>query len=401
MFQSLEKKYFDLSLSRGFVSLYTGKTILMIASALLGIFLPIFLYELFDQNFQAVIIYYGIGYFLYGITLTIGAKFLNKFGFRKALQTSVVLGALFYLIFYFIDKNNLYYLIPLSVFVLLLYRLFYWLPYHVDFAKFTDRRTRGRQVSILNATRLALGIFIPLIAGFIIVRFGFDALFLIAIILFLVSGIPYLTIPRTREKFSWSFLRTWKEFFSRERRRMVLAYGAVGAEGVVGLIVWPIFIYQLLRGNYLQVGAISTLIIGFTVIFQLVLGRYIDLEVSKEKVLGLGSVFYSLGWIIKIFIVTAFHIFVVGVYHNIAYILWRTSFDVLGYEIAADQGHYVDEFTVLRDMAMSLGRSLMIILIILFSLYFAIQWVFILAALSAIIFNLLGGVKEERILAAV
>lgn len=182
---------------------------------------------------------------------------------------------------------------------------------------------------------------------------------------------------------------------------MVLAYGAVGAEGVVGLIVWPIFIYQLLRGNYLQVGAISTLIIGFTVIFQLVLGRYIDLEVSKEKVLGLGSVFYSLGWIIKIFIVTAFHIFVVGVYHNIAYILWRTSFDVLGYEIAADQGHYVDEFTVLRDMAMSLGRSLMIILIILFSLYFAIQWVFILAALSAIIFNLLGGVKEERILAAV
>lgn len=87
------------------------------------------------------------------------------------------------------------------------YRLAYWLPYHVDFAKFTTKKDRGRQISIIEATRSVMKIFAPLIAGFIVSRFNFDALFVLAMILFSVSGIFYLTIPRTREKFSWS----WQE----------------------------------------------------------------------------------------------------------------------------------------------------------------------------------------------
>ena len=397
MFKPLEKKYFDRPLSQGFVCLYTGKTIVMIASAMLGIFLPIFLYELFKQNFQMVVIYYGLGYFFYGVFVSIGGKFLNKFGFRRSLRVSVLFGALFYITFYFIDQDNWKYLIILSLFIIVLYRLFYWLPYHVDFAKFTSRKDRGRQVSMLNATRLIFGIFIPLIAGFVIMRFGFDVLFVIAIILYFVSGIPYLTIPHTRERFSWTWKQTWQEFFSKKRRKINLAYVADGAENIIGVVVWPIFIYQLLNGNYFQVGAISTLIIGITVIIQLILGKYIDVESSQEKVLKWGSFFYSIGWIIKIFISTAFQIFVVGTYHGIASIFLRTPFDALTYEIAADQEHYVDEFTVLHEMALQLGRSLMIILVILISLYFAIQWVFILAALATIVFNLLQR-KEAKLI---
>lgn len=389
MLKSLEKKYFDVPLSRGFVSLYTGRTISLISTALLGLFLPIFLYNLFNQNFQAVVVYYAIGSFLYGVTIFFGAGFLNKFGFRRALQVSTILAALFYTIFYFINKENLVYLIPLSIFTLVFFRLFYWLPFHVDFAKFTNKKTRTRQVSLLGATRLILGVFIPIISGFIIIRFGFDVLFVIAIILWLISGIPYLTLPRTREKFSWSLKKTWQEFFSKERRNMILAYMADGAENMVGLVVWPIFIFQLLKGNYFQIGAISTFIIGFTIILQLALGKIIDVKISKKKALQLGSLFYSLGWLIKIFISTAFQIFAAGAYHGVARILLRTPFDALTYEIAADQGHYVDEFTVLKEMSIHSGKLIMAILIIIVSLSFAIQWVFVLAAFASIVFNLL------------
>ncbi len=176
----------------------------------------------------------------------------------------------------------------------------------------------------------------------------------------------------------------------------MLAYMADGAESVIGLIIWPIFIYQLLKGSYFQVGAISTLIIGITAIFQLFLGKFIDSGVKKEKVLKWGSIFYSLGWIIKVFIATAFHIFVVGVYHNVTRIFMRTPFDTLTYEIAADGGHYVDELTVLREMAIQFGKVLMIILVIIASFYLPIQWLFILAALAAILFNLLNKQKMER-----
>lgn len=389
------EKYFDKAPSHGFVSLYVGKTIVLIATALLGIFLPIFLYDLFGQDLRMTVVYYGVGYLLYGLTVSFGARFLNDFGFRRALRISVLLGAAFYTIFYFINTENARYLIPLSVLVIVFFRLFYWVPYHVDFAKFTNKKDRGRQVSVLNASYLAAGVFIPLISGYIISHFGFDVLFLIAIILYLVSGIPYLTIPRTREKFSWGFLETWKQFFSRKRRKIVLAYMADGAENVVGIVIWPIFIYQLLNGDYFQVGAISTFIVGVTVGAQLLLGKKMDENDSKKDALKWGSFLYSAGWVVKIFITTAFHIFMVGAYHSVAKIFLRTPFDALTYEIAADQGHFVDEFTVLHEIAISFGRTLMVILIIAASFYLAIQWTFILAAVSAIVFNLLSE-RQER-----
>ena len=249
----------------------------------------------------------------------------------------------FYIIFYFIDQNNLKYLIPFSILILVFYRLFYWLPYHVNFAKFTNKKTRGRQVSIIEATRSILGIFIPLIAGLIVSYFDFDVLFVIAIILYFISGIPYLTITKTREKFVWTVKETWRYFFSKRRRKTVLAYMADGAENVIGIVIWPIFIYQLLDGDYFKVGAIFTLIIAISVVAQLFLGKYIDLKVKKEKVLKWGSFLYSFGWLVKIFISTAFQIFVAGAYHSIASIFIRTPFDALTYEIAANQEHYREE----------------------------------------------------------
>jgi len=390
MNSSKKKIYFDGRVSHGFVSLYTGKTITMIAGGFLGLFLPIFIYNLFEQNFQYTVIYFALGHFFYTLVVTLGAKFLNKFGFRRSLRISVFLGALYYAAFYFIKEDNLIYLIPLTIILLTFYRLFYWLPYHIDFAKFTSQKNRGRQVAVIETTRTVMSVFLPIFAGFIISQFGFKILFVMAIILFLVSGIPYLTIPRTREKFSWTYLETWQKFFSKKYRKTLMAFMAVGAEGTASLIIWPIFIYQLLQGNYLKVGAISTLVIGVTVILQLALGKSLDKRFKKEKVLKLGTIFYSSGWLIKIFIETTFQIFVVGVYHNFMRIFARMPFDTLTYEIAADQGHYVDEFTVLHEIAVNVGKTTVLILAFFGSMFLAIQWVFVLAALSAIAFNLLG-----------
>ncbi|MCG2809306.1 MAG: hypothetical protein L6275_03130, partial [Candidatus Portnoybacteria bacterium] len=104
---------------------------------------------------------------------------------------------------------------------------------------------------------------------------------------------------------------------------------------------------------------------------------------------------YSAGWVVKIFITTAFHIFMVGAYHSVAKIFLRTPFDALTYEIAANQGHFVDEFTVLHEIAINFGKALMVLLIVVISFYLAIQWTFILAAASAIVFNLLSE-RQER-----
>lgn len=106
-----KKKYFTNRLPNGFGSFYLAKTIHFTASGLLGIFMPIFLYNLFDSNFQLVMVWYLLGSLLYIIIVAYGAQFLDKFGFRKSLQISVILGAVHYSVFYFIDKESVFFIL--------------------------------------------------------------------------------------------------------------------------------------------------------------------------------------------------------------------------------------------------------------------------------------------------
>ncbi len=383
------KKYFDKRLSRSFMSLYMSKAIMMVGTGLLGMFIPIFLYELFDNNFQYVMFYFGGGYLLYALTLGFGVKVLNKIGFKSALRLSSLVGVLIYLILYFIDKSNVLYLIPATVIVGTIYRIFYWTPFRTDFTKFSRKGDFGKELSMFGATADIIGIFAPIAAGFIIVRFGFNALFVVAMLIYLMSAIPYSMLPKTYEKFTWSYGQTWKKLFSREWRRDLIAFFAEGAENVVGIAVWPIFIFDIFQGNYLKVGAMASMVVAVIVVLQLFVGKYIDKKKNQDRVLRYGSMFYALGWIFKIFIVTTFHVFVADVYHRLTQIFTKTPFLAMTYEIAADQGRYVDEYTVLRDIALNLGRVVMIMAVIIISAFFAVQWAFVFAAIAALLFNFL------------
>lgn len=376
----MQTGYFDGKISKGFISLYNSKTLGWIGVGLFGIFLPVFLYELFDKNFVYVAMYYLVGWLIYPLTAVLGAKFLNTFGFKKALQLSSVWGALFYLVFFFVNEANVISIILLSLVFLTMFRLFHWLPFHVDFTKFSDTENRGRQISLMEGTAYAIGAITPIIAGFIIFRVGFSALFLIATFLYLASLIPLLTIPRTQEKFTWGYWETWKRLLSKKHRKTNIAFAADGAEGAIGIVIWPIFIYEILSGNYVAIGAISSAVIGLTIALQMLTGRYVDKQLAKKKILGIGSVFYSLGWIFKIFIATGFQIFVVDIYHRATRVFSQTAFGVLMYDFMSKEGHYVDEYTILRELAINLGRVVVLAVAIVLSLHVSLAWTFVLAA---------------------
>jgi len=388
--------YFKGHVSKGFRSLYIGKSILAVATGLLGLFLPIFLYQLFGESVIKTFIYYGIASLLYLFTVSLGGMLVSKLSFRKSIQMSVIFGALFYAIFFFISDSNIQYLIGLSIIILTLFRVTYWLPFHTDFAKFTTKENRAKEVGALMAIGDIVGVVIPVTAGFIISKFGFDVVFLMGVFVFLISGIPYFMLPKTKEKFTWNYWQTWKEFFAKRNRKKVVAFFADGIETTAALIVWPIFIFQILQGDYLQVGLVSTFIIGTTVTLDLAVGAYLDKTSKESSVLKVGTAMYALGWILKIFVATAFHIFIVGAYHSIIKIFTREPFDTLFYEIAADEGHYVDEFTVLHEMAIHAGRVIGISIFIALAFYFSIQWIFIIAAISVLFFNVLRRSKTGQ-----
>ena len=381
---------------QGFFGLYFGRMVMAISSGLLGVFLPIFIYNLSGGNVPLVMAYYAVASGVYLFLVAFGAQFLNKFGFRKALVLASLSAVVINTAYYYTTPDNMWMLLPVSLLFVIVFRLLFWIPYHVDFAIFTNTGRRGGQVGLMLSTITLLGVVGPILAGYIIEAFSMQALFLIAIVVYVFGTIPFALVPRTNEKFSWDYARAWRELFSKKNRAVVWASVATGAEETIGVIVWPIFIFLLLQGDYFKVGALSSFILGVTVLFQYMFGHYLDRLGQKHQMLRAGSILYAFGWIVKIFVLTAFHVFIVGLYHKIAKVMTDTSYDAIFYDLAADQGHYVDEFTVLSEMAMQVGRLVALGSVAVLVTFINLNWTFVIGAIASLALTSLSMVMAEE-----
>lgn len=381
---------------QGFFGLYFGRMVMAISSGLLGVFLPIFIYNLSGENIPLVMAYYAVASGVYLFFVAFGAQFLNKFGFRKALVLASLSAVVINTAYYYTTPDNMWKLLPISLLFVIIFRLLFWIPYHVDFAIFTNTGRRGGQVGLMLSTITLLGVVGPMLAGYIIEAYSMQALFFIAIVVYALGTIPFALVPRTNEKFSWDYMRAWRELFSKKNRAVVWASVATGAEETIGVIVWPIFIFLLLQGDYFKVGALSSFILGATVLLQYMFGHYLDRLGQKHGMLKAGSILYALGWIVKIFVLTAFHVFIVGIYHKIAKVLTDTSYDAIFYDLAADQGHYVDEFTVLSEMAMQIGRLASLGAVAALVMFISLKWTFIIGAIASLALTSLSLVMAEE-----
>ncbi len=382
--------YFKGKVSPGFVSLFSGKAIIDIASGFFGLFLPIFLFEIFGKEIRLVAGYYLFGSVLYLFLVAYGARLLNRFGFRNALRLSSFFGALYYLTFYFVKADNIWLFLPLLLVIITIWRMLFWVPYNVDFAKFSSKKNRGKEVILMEIVLSFIGIFTPIIAGFVISHFGFGVLFVFGIFVYLISLIPFSMLPRTKEKFSWKYKETWKKLFCKEQRGETFAFIFEGAENAISIAIWPIFIFQALSGSFLKVGALSTLVVAITIVLQLVSSRYIDDGQMKRKIFKYGGFLYAIGWGIKVFVGTFFQIFLVDSFHRFSGVFFKAPFNTITLETASEQKHYVDEFTVLREMAIAIGKIGMFVLVIGLVSFVSLKWVFVLAFFASLFLSLIG-----------
>jgi hypothetical protein len=102
----------------------------------------------------------------------------------------------------------------------------------------------------------------------------------------------------------------------------------------------------------------------------------------------LGSLIYAIGWMAKTFVATAFQIFVVGTFHGLGYIAFRTPFDAFSYERFTGHGTYVDEYTVLREISSNLGRTAMALVLLVLVAIVGLKAAFPMAAVFSLFINI-------------
>ncbi len=395
-FMSIWQKIKNLeNLSPGLKQLYIHRIIRYSAFGLISLFEVVFIYQLFD-DVRAPIVFFLIISGLYAFNLPWFARFLfNRVGLKKLMLLSTLSIGIYLASFFYLSEHGLvWWLVFLALFCSVLNKLMYWVPYHIELAEFFDKHHRGRQLSFFGILVSLVSVILPIFSAWVIAKFGFSVLFLMALVVLVFSVWPLMFIPSPKVDFSFSYWETLKKLLHKKHFKTNLAYFSYGFQDAVGLVVWPIFIFMLLNGNYLEVGGVTAGIMLMTVILKYIMGEATD-RFDKKKLIRNGSFLYGLGWVLRALVQNAFHVFFVGVYHNFVSIFMRTPFEALSYEIAADSGHYVDEFTALKEMAFHLGKAALYIVALILLMYTQIVWIFVAGGIVSLFLSLIS--KEEFI----
>ncbi len=378
--------YKKIGFSKGLISLWFGKIFLDFGSNIFVLFFPILLYTHF-KSYNLMIAYFVLGSSLYFFAAPLGAKVMNAIGIKKSILLSNVFRIPYFVALYKFPEDPLLYAAIAAISVTFM-RSTFWLPFQTDSAKFSSKKNRGKQFGVIFSISSALAIVAPIIGGFILDTWDFRVLTMVSLAVSLVSTIPFYFLPETKEEVSWSYRETFKYFFHPFNRRMVAAYMSDGAVGVIGGVFWPLFIFFIFDEKYKALGLVSGGVLLVGMLLRLVLGGLLD-KFKKVRLVKIGTILNSTAWLLKAAVVTTFHVFAVSIYHTLVMIVLRTSLDTLVYEKAADRGHYIDEYTLIKEMAIHMGRVLILLLVACLLVFLPMQVTFILASVATLFIILL------------
>jgi MFS family permease len=367
-------------------SLSINRLIGFIGGSFVGMFLPIFIYEYFSLSLTTLILYFVITYALRIPLLVIFAKQFERIGLVASMIIGTICWALYYVTVFLLQLPAPLMpmlLLGLSLVFAAILSSTYWSPFHVDFTRFSTKGKRGRQVSTLYAAKDFIAVIGPIVGGFLIGYFSYGAIFGFAMVVILTSIIPLLFLPKTTVHYEYGFFESYKKMFEKKYRYMTFAMIAHGAESIVGVVIWPIFLFSVFDGKYLNVGIFASLIVFVSIFLRLSIGKWLDHH-KRKKILKIGVDIYALGWLLKAFVTSVGGVFAASTFHSFGSIMMQTPLDVMTYEKAADAGHFIDEFTTLREVALNIGRVTILLIIIPVASLISLQATFILAALISL-----------------
>jgi MFS family permease len=363
------KSFLPQHMRRQVKELFISTTLINLALALVTIFEPIYLYQI-GYKLHELMLFYFIVYGLYFFIVPLGAKFARYFGYELGIFVGSVFFIFFYIaLFFIVDYPILFYITPL---IFAVQKMFYWPAYHANFARFSDQKEDGREISTMNVATSLVFIMGPVLAGFIILEWGYGALFTIASIIFLASNIPTLM---TREKFTpsgFSYKEAYQDLFNKENRQSLLGYIGFGEELIV-MIIWPVFI-SIVISNIFDLGLVVTLATFITTLVIFYIGKLTDSK-NKRKILSLGAYIYALAWFFRIFIVNIAGVFFVDTLSRLGKNVISVPLVALAYEKAKEQEASHKRVVMSRvlffEMSLVVGKILAIIAVYALTLFIA------------------------------
>jgi len=353
------------TLNRELAELYASIALRNFTVGLVGIFEPIYLFLFFSNDLVKTLLFFAAINLLHSLLTPLSGKIIVKLGVKHAMLASVPFIFLYYLGLWQVENlgNFFLVLIPLAV----MYNLFYWTAFHIDFARFSESKNRGSQLSYRHTIAALSAAASPLAGGILIALFGYPALFAIVLVLLFASAVPLFLSEEAHEVYTDSFQKAFQEVFLKKYRSKVVAFLAEGGESIGQTILWPIFLF-ILAISYSSIGAIFSVALLAGVIFALYMGRKID-KMGSARMLVLGSWLNAFTWPIKMFVSVPIDAFLINTLHHFTRLTSLLPFSALFYDWSAREGINRDRFIILREMCVNCGKAVMLFVLAGFFLF--------------------------------
>lgn len=381
-FPTLNKKRF-----KNLEEFYLHNIIRLMALSMFDIFSSIYVFTILKDfglnNSHALggtALFLSLIYFVHLLTIKSALYLIKNF----SLQFSMFWGSMLLVLFsafLYMAKFNLYFLIPAAA-VCGVYIGLYYTGYHIYFAQLTDDKREGQELAVGNALFALVGILGPVTGGFIIAFWGFGALFLAMALILLLSGIPLNYISgKTMLKINLGdFDNIFR--FKNERKNLLAIFG-LGVVDCIAAYFWPLFIFGVLAGNFINVGVLGSVMAGVSIVSAMLIGWLID-RFKPERIIKPLSLSDSLAWIVRAFSATPALLYLSSILqsaitHNIS-----LNMDAMIYEKARSRGSIGP--IIQREVGFAVSKSIFLLLSgLILWLGFPLFAIFLIASLAALL----------------
>ena len=268
------------------------------ALSLIGIFVPVYLYTL-GYSIREILLFVLLYHLFHALSsIFLAGKLAKRFGVKHLMLLAMPFLFLHLVLLALLPS---YVVIPLAVVSLLagIGNSLYWVGYHSEFGKFSDKKHRGKQVgtaNIVSAVAAALG---PLIGGLIIVAFGYIALYVVVFAVLALAVVPLFLSKDFKGKKKYEIK---KVFVNRSFRQDYLPQFMWGIAGAIFLSIWPLIIY--FSGAFPEeagLGMIFTITFIVGLFGAIVVSKLVDKMKNWFNLAKVGNVVFTGVWIIRAF----------------------------------------------------------------------------------------------------
>lgn len=277
----------------GIMGLYFNASIRLLAVGLVGIFIPLFVYQT-TKSLSFVILFFLL-WRLFQLLATLPlAWIITKTGPDWAVAIASTIQVIFLATLNLTQTNPT--LLLAAAFLGAVFVPLYWIPYHTTFARKSDNGRVGEQVANISIVQKIAGALSPIIGGIIATQMGFNTLYLVSAILLTISVFPIFFDQYSRFDPWPGKQKIFLLITSQGFKPYSLAFLGLGLEAVAYGIFWPLYLME--KTNSLEiVGFISTASLLFSIIVYHWVGK--KTKDSTGKLIESGTTTNILNWLLR------------------------------------------------------------------------------------------------------